>query len=203
MTRNRRSFSTKEITLITVFSSLWAAAEIALGPIIGRLSIGPLSLHGSINRLVGWFLMVVLAEVSGRFGRVTIMTSIATLVTRTIRVSALEGAIVGLGYALGGLTFDVLFFLPLSKGLKGRLRITYLYITYVISGVSALIPYLIFKFTALGLYAFIATLPSYGWSIFKGTLLSIVGASIGTPISRKVKSLWEVKGEVEEVAEEE
>ena len=193
--------STREITLIIIFSSLWTASEIALGPVIGSLSIGPFSLHGSINRLVGWLLMVILAEVTGRFGRVTAMTCIATLATRMIRVSALEGTIVGLGYAVGGLVFDVLYFLLIQKNLKGKFHLVYSYITYVISGVFALVPYLLFEFAVLDLYTFIALLPSFGWSLFKGVLLSVVGASVGASFSNKLKPLWRLDEKVEVVTE--
>lgn len=193
--------STREMTLIILFSSLWIAAETILGPMIGSFSIGPFSLHGSVNRLVGWLLMVVLAETTGRFGRVTAMTCVATLATRVIRVSALEGTIVGLGYAVGGLVFDALYFLPIEKSLTGKPHLVYSYFVYVISGVFALVPYLLFELTVLGLYPFVALLPSFGWSVFKGVILSIVGASFGVSLSYKLKPLWRLEGEVEVIPE--
>ncbi|MDQ1280572.1 MAG: hypothetical protein QG670_1835 [Thermoproteota archaeon] len=197
VTRRYLWASTREMTLIILFSSLWIAAEMFLGPMIGPFSIGPFSLHGSVNRLVGWLLMVVLAEGTGRFGRVTAMTCIATLATRVIRSSALEGTIVGLGYALGGLVFDVLYFLPIKKSLNGKLKFVYSYFMYVVSGIFAIVPYLLFKLIILGLYTFMALSPSFGWSVFKGIILSIVGASLGVSLSYKLKPLWRLEGEVE------
>ena len=58
---------TREFDLIAVFSTLWIAAQGILGPIFGQLGIGPFSLHGVVNRLVGWLLMFVLAEFTGWF----------------------------------------------------------------------------------------------------------------------------------------
>jgi uncharacterized membrane protein YciS (DUF1049 family) len=55
-------------------------------------------------------LMLILANVSGVFGRVSIMALVASLGTRLIRLSPLTGIIVGVGYVLGGLIFDIMFF---------------------------------------------------------------------------------------------
>ena len=91
----------RDIALISVFAAVWMVAQITLGPIIGRFSVGPVSFHGIVNKVVGWMLMVVLAYRSGRFGKVSTMTLIASLGTRIIRSSPLSGFVTGVGYALG------------------------------------------------------------------------------------------------------
>ena len=74
-------------------------------------------------------MMLVLAELTGKFGRVSTMASIVAIITRVIRRSAsLYVFVVGLGYALGGLTFDILFFLPVTNNLEGKKRKIYLLI---------------------------------------------------------------------------
>lgn len=99
---------TRELALISVFSSLWILAQIYLGQVIGAMT----QIHGLVNRLVGWMLMFLLAELTARFGRVSIMASVAALATRIIRRStSLYALSVGLGYALAGLTFDSLYHL--------------------------------------------------------------------------------------------
>ncbi|MBS7629340.1 hypothetical protein KEJ23_05130, partial [Candidatus Bathyarchaeota archaeon] len=100
----------QELAFIAVSSSIWIAAQIALGPLIGRFSIGPVSMHGAVNHVIGWFLMVVTASLLGRFGMVSIMAIVASIGTRIIRVSTLEGMLVGLGYMCAGVLFDGLFF---------------------------------------------------------------------------------------------
>jgi hypothetical protein len=55
-------------------------------------------------------LRMVLADRSGRFGKVSTMTLIASLGTRIIRSSPLSGFVTDVGYALGGFVFDYLFF---------------------------------------------------------------------------------------------
>jgi len=52
---------------------------------------------------MGWFLMLVLAELTNRFGRVSLMATIGAFATRMLRYTAvLYVWTVGLGYALGG-----------------------------------------------------------------------------------------------------
>ena len=183
------NLSTKEIALISVFSSVWMVSQIYLGPVIGQIT----QVHGVINRLVGWLLMLVLAELTGRFGRVSIMAAVAALATRIVRRSAsLYALTVGLGYALAGLTFDVLFFLPATNNLDGRGRKAYLLSGSVVSGVIALAPYLIFKFSVLGLYGFLALSPNYAYSLAKGTLLSFLGTLVGLSFLPRVET-WKPK----------
>ncbi len=180
--------NTREIALISIFSSIWITAQITLGPMVGRISLGPISLHGVINRLIGWMLMLILAEFSTKFGKVTIMSSIAALGTRIIRLSAITGLIIGAGYAIGGLIFDLLYFMSTAMGLKPRSRSVYLLISSTISGTIAIIPYLLFKLTALGPTAFIAFTPLYLISTIKGTVFSIAGTSLALSILPRIRS---------------
>ncbi len=76
-----QTFETKELALISVFSSFWIVSEIYFGPMISQLT----HIHGVIQRLIGWFLMLILAELTGRFGRVTAMVIAASIATRIIR----------------------------------------------------------------------------------------------------------------------
>lgn len=178
------NFNTKEIALISVLSSAWIISEIYLGVIIGQVT----HVHGITERLVGWFLMLVLAEISGKFGRVSTMAAIAALATRVIRRSALEGLIVGLGYFLGGLTFDLLFFIPVVNKFKGKTQNIWILTTSIISGVVALIPYLFLKLSVLGIYGFIAFTPQYAYSLVKGTILSVLGTLAGMPFLPQIKA---------------
>jgi len=169
-------FTTKELTLIPVFSSVWIVSQIYLGPWIGQIT----QQHGIINRIVGWLLMLVLAGLTGRFGRATAMSFIAAFATRIVRRSAsLYALTVGLGYALAGFIFDMLFFLPYTESLGGKTRKACLLAASIISGIIALASYLIFKFSMLGPYGFLALLPKYAYSLDKGTLLSFLGTFIG------------------------
>lgn len=170
------NLNTKEIALISVFSSVWVVSQIYLGPVIGQLT----QVHGVINRLVGWLLMLVLAELTGKFGSVSIMATVAALATRIIRRStSLYALTIGLGYALAGLIFDILFSLSLSNNLAGRGRKAYLLGCSVVSGVVALTPYLIFQFSVLGLHGFLVLSPRYTYSLVKGVLLSFLGTFTG------------------------
>ena len=170
------NLNTKEIALISVFSSVWVVSQIYLGPVIGQLT----QVHGVINRLVGWLLMLVLAELTGKFGSVSIMATVAALATRIIRRStSLYSLTIGLGYALAGLVFDILFFWSLSNNLRGRARKVYLLSCSVVSGVVALTPYLIYQFSMLGLLGFLALSPRYTYSLVKGILLSLMGTFTG------------------------
>jgi len=85
--------------------------------------------------------MVVLAELTKSFGRVSLMSAIAALATRIVRSSAsLYALTVGLGYALGGFAFDVLYFLPFANNLEGRSRKIYILVCSVLSGIIATVP---------------------------------------------------------------
>lgn len=179
----------KDIALISVFAAIWIAAQITLGPIIGRFSIGPISLHGVVNRVVGWMLMLILAEISSGFGRVSGVSLVAAIGTRIIRLSPLTGLVIGAGYALGGFTFDTLFFMPPAMNLGKRSRRLYLLFTSAISGSLAILPYLLFRFSVLGLVAFLALTPIYLFSTFKGILFSIVGTSLGLSALPRIKSV--------------
>ncbi|MEM3056896.1 MAG: hypothetical protein QW639_06685, partial [Candidatus Bathyarchaeia archaeon] len=169
---------TRDIALIAVFAALWVTAETTLGPWIGRFRIGLFSLHGMVNRVVGWMSMLIVAEVAGRFGRASMMSLVAAMGTRIIRISPLEGLLVGAGYALGGLIFDILFFTPLARRLGETRRRLYLLLASTISGALAIAPYLAFKLWILGLYPFIALSPTYAISTIKGILFNIVGTSL-------------------------
>lgn len=79
--RDNLKFNAKDLAFISVFSAVWIVSQIFLGPWIGQIT----RQHGVINRLVGWLLMVVLAELTGRFGRVSLMSATAALATRIIR----------------------------------------------------------------------------------------------------------------------
>ena len=180
---NHRHFNTKELSLIAIFASVWITSQLYLGPIVGRLT----TMHGMVERVVGWLLMVILAKLTGRFGRVSIMTAIATLVTRLIRVSALEGLVVGLGYALGGLTFDLMFFAPLVNNFQGKTEKAYLLTIAIISGGIAFIPYLVLTFSLLGLYGFIAWIPLNVYRLIKDIVLSGLGVFLGLLIIPQIK----------------
>ena len=178
------TFNTKEIALIAVLSSIWIVSEIYMGYYIGQIT----HVHGVTERLVAWFLMLVLAEISGKFGRVTTMAIISATATRVIRQSALEGLVVGLGYVLGGLIFDLLFFIPYANKIEGKIRKIWILATSVISGIAALIPYLFMKLAILGIYGFIAFSPQYAYSLGKGTVLSFLGTFIGLPFLSQIKA---------------
>lgn len=183
------NISTKEIALISLLSSVWIVSQIFLGPVIGQIT----HVHGVINRLVGWLLMLILAELTQKFGRISIMSMIAGLATRIVRRSAsLYALTVGLGYALAGFVFDILFFLPFANNLEGMGRKTYLLGSSVISGIVALVPYLVFKFSMLGLYGFLALSPRYAYSLAKGTILSFLGTLTGLSVLPQIK-VWSTK----------
>ncbi|MCW3974671.1 MAG: hypothetical protein NWE86_00295 [Candidatus Bathyarchaeota archaeon] len=60
---------TRDIALIAIFSAIWMALQVQFNPIVGRFFIGPFSLHGSVNRIVGRCLLTVLAERTEGFAR--------------------------------------------------------------------------------------------------------------------------------------
>jgi len=174
---------TKDIVLIASFSAMWTVLQIYLGPIVGRFSIGPLSFHGTVNRVVGWLLMTVLAEQTTGFGKITLMAVIAALGTRPIRGNILEGIIVGVGYAFGGLIFDVLINL---KSQRGRGFYT---LVSIVSGLSASIPYIASKIYFLGFSGFMMASPAYIFSIAKGVFFSILGSSLGSGVNASLRYL--------------
>lgn len=198
--QNWFNVSTKEIALISVLASVWITSQTYLGPIISQT----FHVHGVIQRFVGWLLMLVLAELTGKFGRVSIMATVAALATRMIRRRAsLYIWMVGLGYVLGGLTFDLLFFIRLANNFEGRDRKGYLLTISVISGALALVPYLLYRlFISLlssstfqvGMYTFIAwiliPLPEGGaYFMVKGILLSFLGVFTRLPVLPRIK-VW-------------
>lgn len=171
----------RELTLIAVFSALWITLQLSLGKIIGRISIGPISFHGAINRLVGWMVMVILAENVVGFGRVTLMVSIVSIITRIQRANVLEGLIVGLGYILAGVVFDILICLK-----KGRGVVFYLF-TGLITAFVAVIPYWVSKIYFLGFAGFVIAFPLYAYRAIKSIILSIIGVKLGVSISYLLK----------------
>lgn len=137
--------------------------------------------------------MLVLAELTGKFGRVSIMAAVAALATRMIRRSAsLYMWMVGLGYALGGLTFDLLFFIPFTSNFEGRTRKVNLLIISLVSGALALVPYLLFKLYSLSLYPFIVWIPTYAPKAVKNVVLNVLGTLTGLSILPKIEA-WKPK----------
>lgn len=168
----------RELTLIIMFSALWIALELSLGQIIGRISIGPISFHGVINRIVGWILMTVLAEQVSSFGRITLMAMIASITTRIQRINTLEGLIVASGYILAGFIFDILVNIKRSKG-------SYYYNTIgIVTGFIAITPYLISRICILGFIGFVLSFPIYVYSTIKGLFFSIIGVNMGITLNR-------------------
>lgn len=163
--------------MIAIFSALWIVLQLSLGRIIGRISIGPVSFHGAVNRIVGWMVMTILAENIISFGRITLMVTIASIITRIQRANILEGLIVGLGYILAGFTFDVLVKLKEDRGLS------YYLILAIITGFIAITPYWLSRIYFLGLTGFIVAFPIYAYRAIKSTFLSIVGVKIGVTIN--------------------
>lgn len=183
----------KDIALIAAFSSLWSVLQVQLGPIVGQFSIGPISLHGSVNRVVGWLLMTVLAGQTRGFGKVSLMSAIAALATRSVRVNPFEGLIVGSGYALGGFTFDLMFNAKISK--HAQRDPLYLLIT-VISSLSASIPYLLSRIYFLGPKGFLVASPLYLFSTARSVAFSLIGASLGLQVNRRLKGFLKAGGSV-------
>jgi hypothetical protein len=186
--RKLRLFSSKELALISIFSSLWIVSQIYLGPIIGQI----IQVHGVIQRTIGWFLMITLGGLTGRFGRVTTMSTVTALVTRIVRPGATYSFFVGFGYILGGLTFDLLFFLPFKNRIEGKTRKIFFILISGISGTIALIPYLFYKFTVLGFFPFLIWIPFYSVSMVRSIALGIIGTSIGISIFPRVE-IWSFK----------
>ena len=93
-----------------------------------------------------------------------------------------------LGYSLGGVIFDLLYFFPMN--LRERAERMYIVVISVISGVAVLVPYVLFKFWVLGPDVFVVFIPYYAYSILKGTALSLVGVILGLIISPRVERVW-------------
>lgn len=167
-----RMLDSKDLALIAVFSSLWTTTQIYFGPMIGALT----GQHGVIQRFVGWFLMLLMARLTGRFGRVTLMAAVTSLVTRMIRPGQIYALFVGLGYALGGLTFDLLYFLPRGDQ---ETKKSYVLTAALISGIIASIPYMLYRLVFLGLLGFLTWFPLYLPDFTRSVALSIAGALAG------------------------
>jgi len=117
------------------------------------------------------------------------MASIASSATRIIRLGQVYSLFVGFGYALGGLIFDLLYFLPAAKNLKGWAKRTYLLGISAFSGAVALIPYLFYRFYLLGFYCFLLWVPFYTPDMVISVALSVLGTSIGMSILPQIE-VW-------------
>ena len=184
----------KSLAMATVFSSLWIAGQLVLSPIVGRLSLGPLNLHGVVERVLGWFLMATMTWLTARFGRITLMASVAAIGTRLFRAPSFESITVGAGYALGGLVFDLLYFQTRAHRLRSQS--VYGFWIVLFSAMSASTPYLLWKLSTLGLPAFLLLSPLYALDVAKGLAFSSIGATLGLrgksgPV---LKSLFKVTG---------
>lgn len=125
--------------------------------------------------------MTVLAEITSGFGGITLMTAVAVLVTRIQRANILEGLMVGSGYLLGGLLFDLLTHLKRERGHRFYLT------TGVITALFAIIPYWATRIFLLGLRGFMLLLPLYLYRALKGLVLSIVGVEVGIILSHTLR----------------
>lgn len=179
-----KTFETKELALISVFSSFWIVSEIYFGPMISQLT----HIHGVIQRLIGWFLMLILAELTGKFGRVTAMAIIASIATRIIRPMRIYALFVGAGYILGGFIFDILYFFFRKRVCKRGCVGLYILGISVFSGTIAIIPYLTFKLLNLGMIGFMLWFPFYVPKMIKSIILNVIGTSIGISILPKIQS---------------
>ena len=177
--------SNRELTLVSLFSSLWVVSQLQLGPLIGSIT----HVHGVANRVVGWLLMFLLASFTPRFGRVTMMATISALATRALRRSfSVYSLTVGLGYALGGLVFDALF-IRMNQNRAENPRGVYVALVALISGLLASVPYLAFKFITLGHLGFLVLLPKYSSSLIRNMILSLLGALLGLSVLPRIKQL--------------
>lgn len=132
--------------------------------------------------------MPILAELTNRFGRVSLMATIAALTTRIIRRSAaLYVWVVGLGYALGGVTFDTLFSMIVKRVQKVRFRSFYLIIISLLSGILTTVPYILYKLTSLGLLTFSLWFPLYLPRAVIDIALNVLGTTIAVLIIPKIK----------------
>jgi len=182
--RRVRHFNSKELALTSVLTSLWIVSQLYLGQFIGQIT----QVHGVTQRMLGWFLMLALAELTRRFGRVTTMAAIASLATRIIRPGRLYSIFVGFGYALGGLTFDILYFFPPWKlGRKGWSA--YLLVIALVSGAVSFVPYLAFQFSMLGFHGFLVWIPYYFFSMVRSSALTVLGTVIGISVIPQI-AVW-------------
>lgn len=186
MPEKLKAFSSGDLALIALFSSLWITSQIYLGPLIGGLT----GQHGVIQRLLGWLLMLLMARLAGKFGRVTLMAIVTSLATRIIRPGPLYALFVGLGYALGGLIFDLLYFL-LPKALNAEKAC--ILIISLISGVVASMPYMFYRFAFLGFYGFLIWFPFYLPDFIKSMLLSVAGTLTGLFIYPRIEARIKIK----------
>ena len=182
--------SNRELALVSLFSSLWVVSQLHLGPLIGSIT----HVHGVANRVVGWMLMFLLASFTTRFGRVTMMATISALATRALRRSfSVYSLTVGLGYALGGLVFDVLF-TSMNQNRAEKTRGGSVAFVALISGFLASVPYLAFKFLTLGHLGFLVLLPGYSYSLIRNMILSVLGALLGLSVLPRIQQLhWSSK----------
>lgn len=186
--------NTREIALVSIFSAVWVVSQVLVGPIAHTST-----LHGLVQRFMGWFLMLVLAELTDRFGRVSLMATIGAFATRMLRYSAdLYVWTVGLGYALGGVAFDTLFFLPRSGRLRGPRRTGYLAIASLLSGIVALVPYTLYKFASMGPSAFLFWLPVYLSREAVNVGLNVLGTLMATIIVPRAKIALPILNESKE-----
>jgi hypothetical protein len=137
--------------------------------------------------------MLVLANITGRFGNVSIMSSVASLGTRIIRVSALSGLVTGIGYSIGGLCFDILFFLPNSFNKDLLRKESYIIGATIISGLITSLPYLFYKYLFLSPDSFRLYVPVHTLSTVKGVLFSIVGILMGLKMLNRLENIVPVK----------
>ncbi len=170
----------KSLAMAAMFSSLWIAGQLAFGPVVGQINLGPLSLHGVIERVLGWFLMATMTWLTTGFGRITLMASVAAIGTRLFRPPSFESITVGAGYALGGLIFDLLYFRIGAQRPKNRLASRFWIVPF--SAITASAPYLLWKVSALGLPAFLLLSPVYVVYVAKGLIFSSIGGAFGLGI---------------------
>jgi hypothetical protein len=137
---------------------------------------------------MGGLLMPILAELTNRFGRVSLMATIAALTTRIIRRSvALYVWVVGLGYAVGGVTYDILFSLIIKRVQQVRLRYVYLILISLLSGILTTVPYIIYKLTSLGSLTFSLWFPLYLPKAIVDIGLNVLGTTTAILIIPKIK----------------
>jgi len=176
-----KDFGAKDIALIAVFSAIWIASQTYLGPTISLIT----GIHGVVQRFLGWLLMLIIARITGRFGRVTIMATISSLATRFSRFTQIYSLFVGLGYAVGGLTFDLLYFLPKNHANVSR---KYVVFASTISGIMASMPYVFLYLFTLGFYGFLIWFPTYVPDMIKSTVLSVAGTLTGLSILPSIET---------------
>jgi hypothetical protein len=133
--------------------------------------------------------MLVLAEISGRFGPVSLMSITASVGTRIIRASPLSGFVTGAGYAIGGVFFDYLFNVSKKWRNRGTSKVHLLIFSFL-SGAIAIVPYLLYRLMVLGWAGFLILLPVYAYSAFKGIVFSLLGTRLGLSVSGRVKEMF-------------